>query len=359
MQVIKITSLSGHSPYSITICDITKTYCYSGVTGVTTVPLTINVPTELLGTTELLVVVKDSAGCEEIQYHNCIELTPTPTPTITPTITPTNSTCNCVSIKNPLSVTLNFGFTQCDGTLFYGPIYSATTLYVCGKQPYGDSGLITTVSNQVCVGDVCLGPLPTTTPTPTCQCTYIDVIIDALDIASAIGNTDPLLNNSVFVKYRNCNTNTLASKKYTSSGTYLNDICSKSSVTPITSYYSYNTQIFGSSTATNNGICCVLPTPTPTNTPTPTYTPTTTITPTPTTIYSLFKTQSCCDNKTIKYVMLPPTFLPGTAIVNVLGECLEIISQSEITWVNDYWDQLTTYIDCDICVKYHPCLSLI
>ena len=47
MQVIQISSLTGHSPYDITICDITNTYCYSGLTGVTSVPVTIDLPTEL------------------------------------------------------------------------------------------------------------------------------------------------------------------------------------------------------------------------------------------------------------------------------------------------------------------------
>jgi hypothetical protein len=120
MQVIQINSLTGHSPYDITICDITNTYCYSGATGVTTAPLTIDIPTELLGTTELLVVVTDSIGCEEIQYHFCNELipSPTPTPTLTPTPTPTNIVCNCISIENPSGVTLNFGYIQCSGLPF-------------------------------------------------------------------------------------------------------------------------------------------------------------------------------------------------------------------------------------------------
>ena len=152
MQVIQITSLTGHSPYNISICDITNTYCYSGATGVTTVPLTINIPTELLGTQELLVVVTDSIGCSEIQYHYCnTPLTPTPTPSITPTITPTNSLCNCISIENPSGVTLNFGYTLCDGSLFYGEIYSATTLFVCGGLAYGDVGLIITISDNICI----------------------------------------------------------------------------------------------------------------------------------------------------------------------------------------------------------------
>jgi hypothetical protein len=269
MQVIEITSLTGHSPYDITICDITKTYCYIATTGVTSVPTIVEIPSELLGTEELLVVIKDSAGCETFSKYNCFTPTPTPTPTITPTITPTNISCNCISIQNPSGVTLNFGYTQCDGTQFYGSIYSATTLYVCGKHPYGHSGLTITVSSQICIGNVCSGPFPTPTPTPSHNPTH---------------------------------------------------------------------------------------TPTPTPSITPTYTPTHTSTPTPTTVYSLFKTQSCCNSKIVKYVMLPSTFLPGTAIVSLSGECLQILNKSEtMSWVTDYWNHLTTYVDCDLCIKNHPC----
>jgi len=138
-----------------------------------------------------------------------------------------------------------------------------------------------------------LTPTPTITPTSSCNCTYLDVTITESDLILSVGNTDLSLNNAVFVKYRNCGTNTVITKKYTSEGTFLNDICAVSSTTPGTSYYANNSQEFGSSTANNNGICCVPPTPTPTPTPsitptntiTPTTTPTTTPTPTPTPIF--------------------------------------------------------------------------
>ena len=77
MQSIEISDLVGHSPFSITVCDITYSYCYFVISGVTSSPITVDVPTELLGTQELLVVVTDSVGCEMINYTNC--LTPTPT----------------------------------------------------------------------------------------------------------------------------------------------------------------------------------------------------------------------------------------------------------------------------------------
>ena len=89
MQVIQITSLTGHSPYDITICDITNTYCYLGVSGATSAPLTINIPSELINVDEVLVVITDSLGCSELQYHNCDDPKPSQTPTSTLTPTPT------------------------------------------------------------------------------------------------------------------------------------------------------------------------------------------------------------------------------------------------------------------------------
>ena len=79
MQSIEITSLVGHPPFSITVCDITYTYCYFVISGVTSSPITINVPIELSGAQEMLVIVTDIIGCEIMNYINC----PTPTPTIT------------------------------------------------------------------------------------------------------------------------------------------------------------------------------------------------------------------------------------------------------------------------------------
>ena len=110
-------------------------------------------------------------------------------------------------------------------------------------------------------------PTNTVTPTPSCNCTYIDVTITEIDLALATGNTDPNDNNAVFVKYRNCSSGLLTSKKYTVEGTYNNDICGLSTSSPATSYFAFDSQQDGTSTADNNGQCC---TPTPTQTPTQT-----------------------------------------------------------------------------------------
>ena len=166
MQVIQITSLTGHSPYDITICDITNTYCYIGAIGVTMVPLTINIPTELLGTSELLVVVTDSIGCETFQPFYCPTMTPTVTPTPTPTITPTNISCNCITFVNPTRGVLNYSFINCYGNLQSFTIMGHTVLYVCGKSPNIDI-LGSYTIGEPCIGNTCPLPTPTMTLTPT------------------------------------------------------------------------------------------------------------------------------------------------------------------------------------------------
>jgi len=360
MQVIQITSLTGHSPYDITICDITNTYCYSGVTGATTAPLTINLPNELLGANEVLVVVTDSIGCQEIQYHFCGEPIPSETPTPTPTITPTNSICNCISIENPSGITLNFGFTQCNGTLFYGQIYSATTLYVCGSLPYGDSGVVTTISSDICTGDVCPGPSPTPTRTPTPTPTLPPIVgyfEDTCDSSNKFKLSDipisfsPLsgvyyIESSGFI---GCATSVISSStlnvySFIAMGSQPNIYhCQKAN-------FIYPCPTL---TPTPSITPSITPTPTVTMTKTPTQTPT--HTPTPSFQYILFQIVSCCDKK-VKYMMLPINFLPGTSILNTFGECYEIVSKSPIkTYVTDYWNHGTTYLDCKLCIKYNTC----
>jgi hypothetical protein len=363
MQVIQITSLTGHSPYDITICDVTNTYCYSGVTGATTAPLTIDLPSELLGSEEVLVVVTDSIGCQEIQYHVCTTVpTPTPTPSFTPTPTPTNAICNCISIENPSGITLNFGYTLCDGSSFYGEIYSATTLFVCGSLPYGDTGLIINISSNICVNDECPGPTPTPTSTPTPTPTLPPIVgyfQDTCDpsyeftLSDIPGSFTPL--SGVY---------------YIESSGYVGCVTSITSTTStnIFSFIAMGSQpnVYHCQKANFIYPCPTLtPTPsvTPTLTPTPTVTMTvtptmtTTMTPTTTIKYSIFKVMNCCDGKTIKFVSLPHYFLSGTSIVDTDGNCWEIISISSIT-PNIIWNHYTTYIDCKLCITYQTCSPL-
>jgi surface protein len=365
MQVIQITSLTGHSPYNITICDITKTYCYSGATGVTSVPLTINLPTELLGTNEVLVVVTDSIGCEEIQYHQCtIPPSPTPTPTVTPTITPTLPICNCISIENPSGITLNFGYTQCDGTLFYGPIYSATTLFVCGSQAYGNSGLTITYTSNVCINNECPGPTPTptttSTPTPTLP-PIVGYFRDGCDSSYEFTLSDIPISFSP-----------LSGVYYIESSGYVGCATSITSTTStnIFSFVAMGSQpnLYHCQKANFIYPCPTLtPTPsiTPTLTPTPTVTmtvtPTTTMTPTPTTStkYSTFIVVNCCD-ESVRFMSLPSYFLPGTVVVSNSGFCYQIKGLiSKGATISEYWNHGTTYLFCEPCIYVQTCAPTI
>jgi len=364
MQVIQITSLTGHSPYDITICDITNTYCYTGATGVTSAPLTIDIPTELLGTQELLVVVTDSIGCSEIQYHFCnTPLTPTPTPSITPTITPTNSLCNCISIENPSGVTLNFGYTLCDGSSFYGEIYSATTLFVCGSLAYGDVGLIITISDNICIDNLCPGPTPTPTTTPTPTPTLPPIVgyfEDSCDSSNKFTLSDiPISFSPLSGAYYIESTGFIGCATYVVSSS-TNNFYSFIAMGSQPSIYHCQKSNFIYPCPTLTPTPSVTPTVTPTPTVTMTVTPTNTITPTPTTSmsYSRFKVLHCCDSieriKNIKFMSLPSYFLPGTAVVDNDGNCWNILSTSTIT-PNEFWNHSITYMDCELCIKTQTC----
>jgi hypothetical protein len=252
MQVIEITSLTGHSPYNISICDITLTYCYVVATGVVSVPptLQLTIPTQLEGANQVLVVVTDAIGCQEFILQTC-PTTPTPTPTITPTPTPTRIIiCNCISFENTTSGTLNFEYTQCDGKIFNGEVQSGTTLYYCGRLPSADAGVDINISD-ICIDNTCsdlvLTPTPTPTPTETPTNTPTSTITPTITNTPTITPT-----NTVTPTETPTNTPT-------------------STITP---------------TITNT------PTITPTNTVTPTETPTNTPTNTPTDNSELIRLQT-------------------------------------------------------------------
>ena len=427
MQVIQITSLTGHSPYDITICDITNTYCYLGVSGATSAPLTINIPSELINVDEVLVVITDSLGCSELQYHNCDDPKPSQTPTSTLTPTPTKAACNCISFENTSGVTLTYNYINCDGESFYGAIYSATTLFVCGSNPYADSGVTINISSDICINNECPGPTPTPTPTPTITPTLPPIVgyfEDSCDPSNQFTLSNiPIsfspLSGAYYIEsdgFVGCATYVVSSSTnnvysfiamgsqpsilhcqranfiypcptatptptpsatpcigcrnyilYGGSGkggnsTFQYIPCGGSSSININiprsdsgSEFTQNicaecNSVYKLTTSGSYGITGPCPTPTPTSTLTPTPTPTTPVK------YILFQAQSCCTKKIIKYIMLPSTFLPGTAIVNSFGECLQIIDKSPgKAWITDYWNHSTTYVDCELCIKYQTC----
>ena len=165
MILIELTSISGTPPYDISICDLTKTFCYVVATGTPSVPLYLDTPNELSGANQLLVVITDFRGCEFFQLITCI--TPTPTPTITPTPTPSMVVdCNCLTFTNLSSSNEPFGYTRCDGFIMTDVIYSGTSVYVCGKDPVASSPVTYTIG-EPCIDNTCPDPSPTPTPTPT------------------------------------------------------------------------------------------------------------------------------------------------------------------------------------------------
>jgi hypothetical protein len=197
MQIIEITTLTGHSPYDITICDITKSYCYVVSSGVTSAPITVEIPTELSGTQELIVVITDSSGCETFSNYNCFTPTPTPTPTITPTITPTNISCNCITFTNTGTTIGAFSYIDCDNQEINFKINSGTTLYVCGKSPSIIVGDVTYSMGLPCVNNTCIPPTPTPTVTPSAT----PVIVDC--------STYVVFNTGTTISKYDINTNTL------------------------------------------------------------------------------------------------------------------------------------------------------
>lgn len=166
MYYIDITSSTGTSPFSITICDITLTYCYVVATNVSSFPITVTVPTQLQGIPQLIVKIVDANNCEHFQLYACI--TPTPTPTLTPTPTPSMVVnCNCITFDNSFNISdHNISLTQCDGTVLYTTIYAGTIVYYCGKLPNADPEVVISIGSP-CVDNTCNPPLLTPSPTPT------------------------------------------------------------------------------------------------------------------------------------------------------------------------------------------------
>jgi len=296
MQVIEITSLNGHSPFDISICDLTLTYCYVVATGVVSVPPTLElpIPSQLEGASQVLVVVTDSIGCEEFLLESC-PLPPTPTPTITPTPTPTMViVCNCISFENTTSGTLNFSLTQCNGTILNGMVQSGTTLYYCGRLPSADIGVNVQIS-EICIDNTC-APIPTATPTATPTQT----------LAPIVGYFQDSCNPSnTFIVYNiPTSYSPLSGVYYVQSSGYVGCV---TSISPITSTNQYSYILLNSQPDINT--CQILnPCPTPTPTPTPTSTPTSTPTATPT------PTPTPTNDLDCSFSVVPPTTINGIVV---------------------------------------------
>ena len=168
MILVELTSITGVPPYTIKMCDLTMTYCYVVSTGVPSLPVYLNTPTQLSGADQILVVIIDSTGCEFFKLISCV--TPTPTPTITPT--PTTSMivdCNCLTFTNTSLVDqFNISYINCDGAeVNDSVIFPNTSLYVCGKEPSVSSNEVDYFIGLPCINNTCPDPTPTATPTVT------------------------------------------------------------------------------------------------------------------------------------------------------------------------------------------------
>jgi hypothetical protein len=147
MQVIEITTLSGSSPFNISVCDSTNTYCYNVLSGVMSAPVSFNIPTILDGVSQVIVKITDSLGCEDFRVILCPTSTPTPTPT--PTITPTipDTTCLCILFDNQSATLFTVSYDDCNGVKTSLPMPGYSLIPVCGETkkrlPFKDNCAVT------------------------------------------------------------------------------------------------------------------------------------------------------------------------------------------------------------------------
>jgi len=170
MQKVQITDLCGTPPYVAKICDYTYSYCYPEISGITDVPFYIDIPEELQDSFRVIIQLTDTSGCTEFRYIDSITPTPTVTLTPSPTSTPT-SECRCIVFYNSSLDSLYLGYTQCDGTSYYGLCDGHAYLYGCGSNPYVTNEKISFNIYGECINNSCpRNPFPSTpnaTPTYT------------------------------------------------------------------------------------------------------------------------------------------------------------------------------------------------
>ena len=166
-NVIQISNPSGTPPFSVYVCDITNTYCYSATTfnGGT---ITFNAPQPLDDTTPILIKIIDGLGCESFQYYQCVPTaTPTPTPTLTPTATGP-CICCCIAVSCENGDGGSFTFTDCFGNVIGNvEVPGNSIVYYCGSNVINLVN-VTLDYGLPCVDGGCVLPIiPTNTPTET------------------------------------------------------------------------------------------------------------------------------------------------------------------------------------------------
>lgn len=70
-QTITITTFSGIYPFDVYICDYAYNQCYLSSSSVSSVPVVVNVPTELDGLLSVLVLLQGIDGCQYFEQYSC------------------------------------------------------------------------------------------------------------------------------------------------------------------------------------------------------------------------------------------------------------------------------------------------
>ena len=255
MQSIQITSLNGSSPFDIYVCDITLSYCFSAATGVTTAPVTINIPSVFIGVPSVVVKIIDSRGCEEFLYTACVP--PSPTSTQTPTITPSSTSilypCKCTEVDNQSASDIDFTYVDCSNVLIYIKANGGEIINLCGSNFTSSNPKLVFTELSDCVAGNCptVPESPTPTPTPT--------------VTPGLSHTPTPTQTPTITPTKTTTVTPTITKTPTKTPTQTPTITPTITKTP-------------TQTPTNT----VTPSITPSNTVTPSITPTHTKTPTPT-----------------------------------------------------------------------------
>ena len=74
-QTITITTFNGIFPFDVYICDYAYNQCYLATSSVSSVPITVDIPTQLDGLLSVLVLLQGFDGCQYFEQYTC-SLTP-------------------------------------------------------------------------------------------------------------------------------------------------------------------------------------------------------------------------------------------------------------------------------------------
>lgn len=72
-SIITISSVSGTPPYSVYVCNTLGSSCVFVASGITTIPITITLPSTFDRVPAVMVKIKDSLNCETFSIETCSE----------------------------------------------------------------------------------------------------------------------------------------------------------------------------------------------------------------------------------------------------------------------------------------------